>query len=149
MDYAFRYAEEHLIEKEVEYPYEGTDQECRYVQASGVVKASAFTDVEPNDPSALKAAISIKPVSVGIQADSRVFQSYSGGVITGSECGTEIDHGVLAVGYGVDEETGLEYFLVKNSWGPSWGDQGYVKLGVMEGAGVCGIQGQASYPTTD
>lgn len=72
---------------------------------------------------------------------------YTGGVITGSACGTSLDHGVLAVGYGT--ENGQEYYLVKNSWGPSWGVDGYVKLGVEDGNGVCGIQMQPLIPSTD
>jgi len=64
----------------------------------------------------------------------------------GSACGTEIDHGVLLVGYGTTEE-GTDYFLVQNSWGTSWGDNGYIKLGIEEGRGVCGIQQFAVYPT--
>ena len=62
---------------------------------------------------------------------------YTGGVITGSACGTSLDHGVLVVGYGT--ENGQEYYLVKNSWGPSWGVNGYVKIGIEAGNGVCGI----------
>jgi len=84
------------------------------------------------------------PVSVAIEADSFVFQFYTGGVITGLYCGQAVNHGVLAVGYGV--ENGLEYFLVKNSWGPDWGEQGYVKIGTSD-ENVCGILSSASYPT--
>ena len=67
---------------------------------------------------------------------------YTSGVLTGSACGTNLDHGVLAVGYGT--ENGTPYYLVKNSWGDSWGDAGYVRIGMAEGAGVCGIN-QAVY----
>lgn len=63
---------------------------------------------------------------------------YAGGVITDESCGHDINHAALVVGYGA--QSGLEYFLVKNSWGPKWGDQGYVKIGVQSGEGVCGIQ---------
>jgi cathepsin L len=82
------------------------------------------------------------PVSVAIEADKSVFQSYRHGVITSRKCGTKLDHGVLAVGYGTED--GEEYFLVKNSWGASWGVEGYVKIGTND---VCGILKQASYPT--
>merc|ERR1711937_812816 len=81
---------------------------------------------------------------IAIEADRMAFQGYTGGVITGTSCGTQLDHGVLAVGYGT--ENGEDYFLVKNSWGASWGENGYVKIGQ---ANVCGITQQPSYPTTN
>jgi C1A family cysteine protease len=88
----------------------------------------------------MKAALNKQPVSVAIEADQMAFQAYTSGVIT-SGCGTNLDHGVLAVGYGT--LNGEPYFLVKNSWGPSWGDQGYVRIGQKN---QCGILNAASYP---
>jgi C1A family cysteine protease len=96
----------------------------------------------------LKAAVAKQPVAVAIEADTKYFQSYSGGVLTSSSCGTSLDHGVLAVGYG--EENGQKYWLVKNSWGTSWGEQGYVKIGRSDStndAGICGIAMDPSFPT--
>ena len=85
------------------------------------------------------------PVSVGIDADADSFMYYRSGVITDKECGTELDHGVLAVGYGT--ERGHDYYLVKNSWGEYWGDKGFVKVGAEKnGHGICGIQMGASQP---
>lgn len=72
------------------------------------------------------------------------FQQYQTGVITSATCGKKLDHGVLAVGYGTED--GQEYFLVKNSWNSSWGDQGYIKIAVENGAGACGINLQPVYP---
>lgn len=79
-----------------------------------------YYDVKENDSDALKDAIAISPVSVAIEADRIIFGQYTGGIITSEECGTQLDHGVLAVGFGVENH--IEYILVKNSWGASWGD---------------------------
>merc|ERR1712167_67605 len=99
-----------------------------------------------NDESALATAVSQQPVSVAIQADQTSFQFYSSGVLTAS-CGTSLDHGVLAVGYGEDD--GTAYWKVKNSWGASWGEDGYIRLekDVTQVGGQCGIAMDASYPT--
>jgi len=142
MDYAFTYIESNPLELESDYPYKAVDGTCKYVTSKGVGKVSSFVDVTPKNADQLKAAIALGPVSVAIEADRAVFQSYTSGVITSRLCGTSLDHGVLAVGYGT--ESGQDYFLVKNSWGSSWGDNGYVKIGTNN---VCGILQQPSYPT--
>jgi len=89
----------------------------------------------------MKAALAQQPVSVAIEADQMAFQAYTSGVIS-SGCGTRLDHGVLAVGYGT--MNGVEYALVKNSWGASWGDEGYVRISMDNNS--CGILNAASYP---
>jgi len=90
-------------------------------------------------------AVSLQPVSVAIEADQSVFQFYSSGVMD-SSCGTNLDHGVLVVGWG--ELNGKSYWKVKNSWGSSWGDNGYILLSrnVTNPEGQCGIAMMASYP---
>merc|ERR1712167_395628 len=111
---------------------------------------SSYKDVTEDSESALKTAVGTKgPVSVAIEADTSHFQLYESGVLTGtSACGTSIDHGVLVVGYGTDEDSGNAYWKVKNSWGSSWGEQGYIRLERNTGTtkGMCGILSMPSYP---
>jgi len=143
MDYAFKYIETNPLELESEYPYLAKDGKCSYSKTKGVGAVKSFSDVKSGSAAQLKAALAKGPVSVAIEADKIAFQGYTGGVITSKACGTQLDHGVLAVGYGTED--GTDYFLVKNSWGASWGEKGYVKIG-QEG-NICGILSQPSYPT--
>merc|ERR1712100_858516 len=124
---------------EDDYPYRAMDGTCNnYVNGSGTV--TGYTDVPPHDADQMRAALDKQPVSVAIEADQSVFQLYHSGVLTSSACGTHLDHGVVAVGYG--NESGEDYFLVRNSWGAGWGDQGYIKIGANN---TCGILSQPSY----
>ncbi|CAM8956913.1 unnamed protein product [Rhodiola kirilowii] len=93
-------------------------------------------------------AVANQPVSVAIDASGSDFQFYSSGVFSGS-CGTQLDHGVTAVGYGVDTDGTTEYWLIKNSWGASWGEEGYIRMqrGIDAAEGLCGIAMEPSYPT--
>ena len=139
VDGALRYAQDHGIMLEADYPYKGLTREgCRANWAKETVRISDFVDVPPMNPEQLARAVQQGPVAVALQSDNLVFMQYAGGVITDESCGKEVNHSALVVGYG--SESGLEYFLVKNSWGEKWGDAGYVKIGVGAGEGVCGIQ---------
>jgi len=114
-----------------------------------VLKVSSYEDVKKNDVDAMKAMLAKGPVSVAIEADQKAFQTYVSGVLS-SGCGTNLDHGVLCVGWGNDG--GDEYWIVKNSWGPSWGDAGYIKLAIEsdQAEGTCGIlSGPPSQPVTN
>jgi cathepsin L len=147
MDNAFEYVIKNGgICTEEEYSYTATDGTCRTCQEA--VKISGYTDVTPKSEEQMRAAVSQHPVSVAIEADSFSFQFYSGGVLS-SDCGAELDHGVLVVGYG--EDNGKKFWKVKNSWGESWGESGYLRIergsGANDGAGMCGILSVPSYPT--
>lgn len=145
MDNAFEYVIKNGICSEQEYSYtaeKGTCESC-----DSLVTISGCSDVTPKNEVVFKNAVSQQPVSVAIQADTREFQLYKSGVITGDGCGTKLDHGVLTVGYG--EENDIKYWLVKNSWGTDWGDNGYVKIERSDSTntpGVCGIASQPSFP---
>jgi KDEL-tailed cysteine endopeptidase len=136
------------------YPYisgGGAMQTCAYNAASATsVDVSTYTDVTPQSVSQMKAALSKQPLAVAIEADQPSFQSYTSGVFNDASCGTTLDHAVLAVGYGTDATTGLDYWLIKNSWNTTWGDKGYIKLQITgDGAGVCGVQLDPEFPTTN
>ncbi|PIN06406.1 Cysteine proteinase Cathepsin F [Handroanthus impetiginosus] len=147
MDYAFAYIASNGLHKEEDYPYlmeEGTCEQNR--DESESVTISGYHDVPANDEESLLKALANQPLSVGIEASGRDFQFYSGGVFDG-HCGTELDHGVAAVGYGSSK--GLNYIIVKNSWGPKWGEKGYIRMKRNTGkpAGMCGVNKMPSFPT--
>merc|ERR1712157_64636 len=113
-----------------------------------------FKDVAANDPHAMKLAVSKQPVSIAIDAANQDFMMYTSGVLSSATCGTSLDHGVLVVGWGQEESSdgkpAEEYWIVKNSWGDSWGEDGYVrmkKLNRKQSPGECGMYMDASFPT--
>jgi C1A family cysteine protease len=145
MDSAFEYSIDNGACSESEYPYTATGGTCHTCRK--VVQITKCSDVQANNQVALKEAVAKGPVSIAIEADTAIFQSYKSGVITSASCGTNLDHGVLIVGYGVQDN--IKYWLVKNSWSASWGDAGYVKIERSDSTndkGICGVAMQASFP---
>ena len=146
MDNAFSWIKKNGgLELENDYKYTATTNRCSQDTSklvSGSSPASWVDVKQTNDD--LLAAIQKQPVSVAIEADQSSFQFYSSGVLT-ARCGTNLDHGVLAVGYGTLD--GVDYYKLKNSWGSSWGMDGYVLLERKDvKGGQCGILLAASYP---
>ena len=146
MDFAFQYIKEnHGIDTEESYPYEAEDDKCRFSPKNIGADDVGFVDIPQGDEAALmKAVASIGPVSIAIDASQESFQFYSTGVYQEHRCSSrELDHGVLIVGYGT--ENGQDYWLVKNSWGSGWGDNGYIKMARNKG-NQCGVATSASFP---
>lgn len=163
MELAFNLTVSAGLPLEKDLPYAGVDQSCSQYKAA--VKATGYVKLPVNDASALETALATKgPVSVTVAAGA--WGLYGGGVFSG--CDTDLDHGVQAVGYGVD---GDGYWLVRNSWGAGWGEQGYIRVSRANDAktavdsspadgvackpypqqqtvgGECGILFDTSYPT--
>ena len=147
VDYAFTYIIQNQgLASEESYPYEATDGTCDQAKISiNAASISAFEDLPSNDELALLQAVASQPVSISLNTGYD-FQFYSSGVFTG-HCGTDLNHGVLVIGYGTSEY-GTKYWLIKNSWGTNWGENGYMRIQRDSGApeGLCGLAMQASYP---
>ncbi|XP_049821346.1 procathepsin L-like [Aethina tumida] len=136
---AFEYVRDHGIESEAAYPYTGRDGSCKYDSSKSVLTVSGYTEISEGDEDDLVEAIgTVGPIAVAIDATNEL-QFYSSGIFTDNTCSEyALNHGVLAVGYGSDN------IIVKNSWGTSWGESGYVRF--KRGSNLCGIASMASYP---
>ena len=165
MDYAFQYIKDNDgIDTEDSYPYEAVDGVCRFKKDYVGATVTGFTDLPKGDEAKMKEAVAmVGPVSVAIDASHQSFQLnesgepfkifffiylidffFNSGVYDEAECSSQqLDHGVLVVGYGTD--MGQDYWLVKNSWGTVWGDEGYIKM-ARNKDNQCGIASMASYP---
>ena len=122
-----------------------TESSCQKCATAGV-SFSSCSDVTPKDQVALAAAVAKQPVAIAIEADTRYFQSYSGGILDSSSCGTKLDHAVEIVGYGT--ENGMDYWIVRNSWSNTWGEQGYVRIKKTSSTndiGICGVAAEPSF----
>ena len=148
MDFAFFYIMDNGLCNDYDYKYIAIDDkchdDCKIIPDS---KIDGCIDVPPNNEHELTNAVTRGPVSVAIQADQRSFQFYKSGVYHDVNCGNDLDHGVLIVGYGNEDQH--NYWIVKNSWGDQWGEIGYIKIlrgSGYDSPGICGIAMSPSYP---
>jgi len=144
MDSAFKYIiSVKGVDTESSYPYTARDGQCKFNPANIGTKISSYRDVQKGSEASLQTAVSGQPVSVAIDASKSSFQLYHSGIYYEARCSsTQLDHGVLAVGYGTN---GGNYWIVKNSWGTSWGAQGYILMS-KDKSNNCGIATASSYP---
>lgn len=143
---ALNYLLDHKHMLESDYPYKAVDGKCAYDADKGIFNSKKVSLVPPHSVEALKAAIAQGPTGVSVMADNDVFRHYTSGVMDSVECGVNTDHAITAVGYGVED--GKEYYLVRNSWSATWGDKGYIKIGAVDGIGICAIQAHPVWATT-
>jgi len=131
---------------EASYPYKAVVGPSCLTTCAAVPKTMCnyLNSVDKGDEAGLLTAAAEAPVSVAIEADEQAFQLYKSGVFN-APCGRALNHGVLLVGYGTDATSKLDYYIVKNSWGTSWGESGYIRM--VRGANECGIAEDASFPT--
>ncbi|KAL6650396.1 hypothetical protein ACP70R_009321 [Stipagrostis hirtigluma subsp. patula] len=149
MDNAFQFIIDNGgLTTESNYPYKASDGTCNTNKESNdAATIKGYEDVPANDEASLLKAVANQPVSVAVDGGDSHFRFYKGGVLSG-DCGTELDHGIAAVGYGVASD-GTKYWLMKNSWGTSWGEDGYIRMerDIADEEGMCGLAMQPSYPT--
>jgi len=147
MDGAFKYVKANMgIDTEAGYPYKATQGSCAFTKVNSGASVTGYTDLPSGSESALQTAVAMNgTISVAIDASANQFQLYKSGIYMTSTCSTtNLDHAVLVVGYGTFN--GQDYWLVKNSWGTSWGLSGYFWMARNKN-NMCGIATAASYPT--
>lgn len=146
MNLAYDYTREHGLELETSYPYKAADEKCKYNKSLVVATNTGQEAVLKNDGQALEDAAAQRVVAVAV--DAEVWQFYESGVFNSIYCGITLDHGVAITGYGHDDDSDLDYWNVRNSWGGEWGEKGYIRIlkTTMKSKGTCGINMDAVYP---
>lgn len=147
MDNVFNWVIQNGLVQTSDYTYHASESACQVNKTNSVARVLSLIDVPAGNNTQLQAAVAQQPISVAINADSYQFQFYHTGVFDWTGCpdkDSDLDHGVGVVGYGI--ENGSDYWIVRNSWGSSWGDNGYILMARGEGVNTCGILDAASYP---
>ena len=141
---AYQYIIQKGLALESDYPYTGTEGSCnRNAESKVAARIRAYVEVPANNYQALLQSVSKGPVQIVLDPYSADFQSYGGGVFNDPSCGTNLEHTALIVGYNT---LNTPYWVIKNSWGTTWGEAGYMQLAIKDGSGVCGVNMMPSYP---
>jgi len=133
------------LDTQSSYPYTGKDDACNDAKVNDgqdvAVTCTGRVDVEKTEDALKEAVGNAGPVSIAVKADMIFWQLYSGGILDDPLCFGQVNHAVLAVGYGSD---GKDFWIIKNSWGTVWGESGYVRL--VRGKKMCHVETEAYYP---
>jgi len=141
-DNSLHYMMKHGIAKHVSYPYTGTVGGCQNAARSPVI-VKGSTGVGINNEAGMIAAVNIGPLIIQISAGEKIFQFYSAGIIDDAAgCGYSIDHAVNVIGYGII--SGIPYWTIRNSWGASWGENGFVRI--VRNKNMCEVAYEPEYP---
>ncbi|CAG9313014.1 unnamed protein product [Blepharisma stoltei] len=141
---SFQFAMAHGLTSNTNYPYKGTKGKCTTkAQNQPVANIISYQTAEANAPNNLMGLVVQQPITVVVQSNQAAWRMYTGGIIS-QDCGTDVDHSVLIVGF--DNTNNPPYWIVKNSYGPSWGESGYLRIAITSGEGVCGINLYPAYP---
>ena len=135
----YSYVQDNGLQELVDYPYNAVDGVCFYDSSKTKVNILGV-ETAARTPSGLKGLLMDGPASISLHASDPTFRGYKSGIYNNLECPTNVNHAVQAVGWGQDVEAGLNYFIVRNSWGQTWGDKGYIKIAqVNTTLGICGM----------
>lgn len=142
---AYNYLKTHYEVNESDYKYTARNGSCKYNSMPHTkVQTTGYKTVARNSPDQMKSALASHPLSVSVHANN-AFERYSRGIFNDTGCGTRMNHATNVVGWGKSGAT--EYWIMRNSWGKTWGESGYMRVQIHTGAGICGIQQEAQYPT--
>lgn len=147
---AFKYLVEYGVSTEAEYPYENKQGQCRSGNMEmSEVRMKGFATLKGDEEALKRAVIRFGPIAIDMNITPLTFTFYSEGIYDDSECdGTTINHSLLVVGYGTDEKTGLDFWILKNSWSKDWGEEGYMRIARNKG-GICGLDQRKYFPLLD
>lgn len=148
--FAFLANKQHGVNTAVSYRYKGRGNfRCSYNPQNSPITVTDFVEIDTcNETLLMQALAAVGPLAVAIDASQESMQNYKSGVYDDPACTDQINHAVLLTGYGTDSLTGLNYWIVKNSWGPSYGENGYIRIARKSenSCGLCGIASDISYP---
>ena len=143
---AFNYVRDNNgIDTETSYRYKGREGYCNYSRRNKGASCKGYSRVTSEDEDALKQTLgTVGPVAIAIDASQQSFKFYNGGIYDDEDCSSDnSNHAVLAIGYGQEDDQ--EYWLIKNSWGERWGDNGYIRI-KKDGDNFCGVASEPAYP---